>query len=148
MRYSKLWVFALFLSILTSCNVEPEAISYGSDQCDFCKMGVVDKAHSAQYVTKKGKQFKFDAVECLIREINDPSIQESDLAQILVADYQNPGIMIPAAKATYVICKKIKSPMGAYLSAFSDQNEAQKTIDELGGQLYDWNAIQEKFRKK
>jgi copper chaperone NosL len=148
MRYLKVWAMLLGISFLASCAIEPEAINYGADQCDFCKMGVVDKAHSAQYVTQKGKQFKFDAIECLIREISDPSILEGDLAFILVADYADPGKMIDASTASFIICKKIKSPMGAYLSAFSDKNEALKTIEELGGDLYDWSAIQAKFQKK
>jgi copper chaperone NosL len=148
MQYLRLLAILLVTGLITSCAVEPESINYGSDQCDFCKMGVVDKSHSAQYVTNKGKQFKFDAIECLVREIADPEINTSDLAHILVADYANPGNMIVASEATFIICKKIKSPMGAYLSAFSDKKEAQKTIDELGGQLFDWNGIQAKFQKK
>lgn len=148
MRYFKL-AMILFLTIfITSCGVEPEAINYGDDQCDFCKMGIVDKAHSAQYVTQKGKQFKFDAIECLVREISDPNIVSEELAHILVADYANPGVMVDAKTATFIICKGIKSPMGAYLSAFSDKAEAQKTMDELGGDLFDWTGIQNKFKKK
>lgn len=148
MQYLRLLAILLVTGLFTSCAVEPESINYGSDQCDFCKMGVVDKSHSAQYVTKKGKQYKFDAIECLVREIADPEIKVSNLAHILVADYSNPGNMIPASEATYIICKKIKSPMGAYLSAFSNKAEAQKTIDDLGGNLYDWTSIQAKFQKK
>ena len=147
MRYLKLLAIVLSVNFITSCSVEPEPIKYGDDQCDFCKMGVVDKSHSAQYVTAKGKQFKFDAIECLIREIADPEVSETDLAHILVADYQNPGELINASTATYIICKKIKSPMGAYLSAFSEKAEAEKTVAELGGEAYDWAGIQEKFQK-
>ena len=148
MRYFKLLVFVFVWSALASCSISPEPISYGKDQCDFCRMGVVDKAHSAQYVTKKGKQFKFDAIECLIREISDPSISTNDFAHVLVADYSNPGNLINASTATYIVCKKIKSPMGAYLSAFSDKEEAQKTIAKSGGDLYDWSGIQLKLQKK
>ena len=138
----------IFIAFLTSCSVEPEPISYGDDQCDFCKMGVVDKAHSAQYTTSKGKQFKFDAIECLIREIDAPEIEESDLAFILVADYSNPGEMIDASTATYIISKAIKSPMGAYLSAFSNADDAKTTVAESGGEVYDWEGIKAQILKK
>jgi copper chaperone NosL len=70
------------------------------------------------------------------------------MAYVLVADYQNPGQLIAASEATFIICKKIKSPMGAYLSAFSDVKEAQKAIAKLGGVAYDWSGIQNKFKKK
>jgi copper chaperone NosL len=148
MRNSSLWILASFVAILTSCTVETEPINYGEDQCDFCKMGVVDKAHSAQYVTSKGKQYKFDAIECLVRELNDPEIVESDLAFILVADYSAPGNMINASTATYIVSKAIKSPMGAYLSAFSKLTDAEATVAESGGEVYDWAGIKAKINKK
>ena len=147
MRNFSLFLFVAVATFLSSCAVEPEPISYGEDQCDFCKMGVVDKAHSAQYVTKKGKQFKFDAIECLIREIAAPEIKESELAFVLVADYSNPGSLVDAKTATYLISKAIKSPMGAYLSAFSTLTEAEKTAAENGGDIYTWEEIKAHFKK-
>ena len=145
MRQLSLWISVIFISILTSCSVEPEPINYGDEQCDFCKMGVVDKAHSAQYVTKKGKQFKYDAIECLIRDISDSEIKEEDMAYLLVADYAHPGVMTDAKTATYLISKAIKSPMGAYLSAFAKVEDAQKTKGENDGELYDWEGIKAKI---
>ena len=44
----------LILLVSISCKIEPQKIEYGKDQCNYCKMNVVDKTHSAQYVTKKG----------------------------------------------------------------------------------------------
>ncbi len=148
MKIIKFLSIALLAILINSCSVEPEPINYGKDQCDFCKMGIVDKSHAAQYVSEKGKQFKFDAIECLIREISDPAIEKASLAHILVTDYNNPGKLIPVKEATFIICKKIKSPMGAYLSAFSTDAEAQKVIDEMGGEKYTWASIQSKFEKK
>lgn len=148
MKTIKFLAIAVFAILMNACSVDPEPINYGSDQCDFCKMGIVDKAHAAQYVSEKGKQFKFDAIECLLREISDPAIDNATLAHILVSDYNNPGTLISAKEATFIICKKIKSPMGAYLSAFATDAEAQKVIDELGGDKYNWDSIQAKFQKK
>lgn len=136
-----LLIAVTFVAFLTSCSVEPEPIHYGEDQCDFCKMGVVDRAHSAQYTTNKGKQFKYDSNECLIRDLNSSKVKESDLAFILVADYPNPGEMIDVRKATFVVSKAIKSPMGAYLSAFSNADDAKAVVAEKGGEVYDWEGI-------
>ena len=147
MRKLRLLISVLAIAFLTSCSVEPEPISYGDDQCDFCKMGVVDKSHSAQYVTSKGKQFKFDAIECLIREIAAPEIDETDLAFVLVADYSKPGSMIDATSATFLISKAIKSPMGAYLSAFSVSQDAKDLALEKGGDTYTWEEIKSHFKK-
>jgi copper chaperone NosL len=134
-------VWVLLLAI--SCKVEPQKIEYGKDQCSFCKMNVVDKTHAAQYVTKKGKQFKFDAIECMVNDINEKG--EEQIAILLVANYGNPGEMIDAKTATFLVSKEIKSPMGANLSAFSSKNKADESLQEFGGKNYTWETLKQKL---
>lgn len=126
-----------------SCKVEPEQINYGSDACHFCKMTIVDQQHSAQYVTNKGKQFKYDAIECLVNELSEKDM--SEIGIMLVADYSDPGQMVMATEATYLISKEIKSPMGANLSGFFKKTDAEGAKAENGGQLYNWQALLQKF---
>jgi len=107
-------------------------------------MNIVDKQHAAQYVTKKGKQFKFDAIECMVNDVvakND----ENSIAKLLVADYGTDGNMVDATSATYLICKEIKSPMGAFLSAFSTNEKAMETQKKLGGDIYTWTTLKDKY---
>jgi len=137
-------IFILLLTI--SCKVEPEAIAYGNDQCSFCVMNIVDKTHSAQYVTKKGKQFKFDAIECLVNDLNEKN--EENLAFILVANYANPGEMIDAKTATYLISPTIKSPMGANLSAVSTSEKAQELQQKYAGNIYTWDTLKQQLSDK
>lgn len=136
----------VILLFLISCKVEPEKIEYGKDQCSFCMMNIVDKTHAAQYVTKKGKQFKFDAIECMVNDLSEK--KEKDLAFILVADYSNPGKMIEAKNATYLISEEIKSPMGANLSAISDSKKASELSQKHSGTIYTWEKIKEKISEK
>ena len=136
----------VILLLLISCKVEPEKIEYGKDQCNFCMMNIVDKTHAAQYVTKKGKQFKFDAIECMVNDLSEKN--EKDLAFILVADYSNPGKMIVAKNATYLISEEIKSPMGANLSAISDSKKASELSQKHSGNVYTWEKIKEKISEK
>lgn len=131
------------LCLWVSCAIEPEQINYGSDACHFCKMTIVDQEHSAQYVTNKGKQYKFDAIECLVNELSEKDMNEIGI--LLVADYSNPGEMTKANSATYLISEGIKSPMGANLSGFSKAADAEGAKVEHGGQLYDWQALLQKF---
>jgi len=138
-------IFALLIT-LTSCKVEPKKINYGNDHCLHCDMTVVDKSHSAQYVTKKGKAYMFDAVECLTHNILKEN-NENQLAFILVADYANPGELVDAKTATYLISKKIKSPMGANLSAFSEIETAKKAQSMHGGKIYTWSELKTKLSK-
>jgi copper chaperone NosL len=127
------------LLLLTGCKVEPEPINYGKDQCHFCKMNIVDKQHAAQMVTQKGKQYKYDAIECMINELNKTG-NIDDIAIFLISDY-GLGEMTDAKTATYLISDKIKSPMGANLSGFSTKERAEKFQKESGGELYSWEEI-------
>lgn len=138
--------FAGILCFFFSCSIAPEPINYSQDACHFCKMTIVDQQHSAQYVTKKGKQFKFDAIECMVNELPEKKIEE--IALFLVADYKEPGQMTPAINATYLISKEIKSPMGANLSAFSSIEIALDFKNSKGGQLYTWSELLKKFDVK
>lgn len=140
---TKLILLVAFTSVLfMACSVSPKPINYGQDHCHFCDMTVVDKTHASEYTTKKGKSFSFDAIECMTREIVRKNI-EKDLAFILVADYTNPGKLVDAKTATFLISEKIKSPMGENLSAFTSKAAAKKALAENGGKLYTWDALKQ-----
>lgn len=146
MRLTKLSFFLTFY-IFLSCSSKPQPISYGQDVCHFCIMNIVDKQHAAQYVTKKGKQLKFDAIECMISDLTTNN-NEDKIATLLVADFGTDGEMIDAISATYLICPEIKSPMGAYLSAFSTEDRAVETKTRLKGEIYSWITLKEKYADK
>jgi len=146
MKKVHITAFASLLCLLFSCDVEPEQINYGNDACHFCKMTIVDQQHAAQYVTKKGKQFKFDAIECMVNELSEKEIEKIGI--LLVSDYKEPGQMTSALDATYLISKEIKSPMGANLSAFESTQIANTTKDESGGELYTWIQLLKKFESE
>ena len=148
MKSKKLaFILSAFLLLFTvACKVEPQKIEYGKDQCNFCKMNVVDKTHSAQYVTKKGKQFKFDAIECMVNDISEKDV--NDIAIFLVADYGNPGEMVDALTATYLISKAIKSPMGANLSGLSSKEKAMELQTKFEGEIFTWESLKQKLADK
>jgi len=133
-------LFYLFFAVLmTSCNVKPEPINYGSDGCNFCKMTIVDKIHAAEIVTKKGKVYKFDATECMVNFMED--FESSEVALFLTNDYNRPEALIDATSATFLISENIPSPMGAYLSAFKSEAEAIAVQNEKSGILYNWDSL-------
>ncbi len=107
-------------------------------------MTIVDKQHASQIVTKKGKAFKFDAVECMVNHLKDVDVTTIEL--FLVNDYQAPGDLIDAKKATFLISKEIPSPMGEYLSAFQSRVEADNIEAENNGKLYSWNELLTRFK--
>ncbi len=145
---NKLSLIALIITVIAlySCKVEPKEINYGKDHCHLCDMTVVDKTHAAQFVTKKGRSYAFDSEECLIMKLNKDN-SESKMAFVLVSDYSNPGNLVDAKTATYLISEKIKSPMGANLTAFASKEDALKVLKEKGGKLYNWTEIKSKLAK-
>ena len=68
------------------------------------------------------------------------------MAFILVANYANPGELVDANSVTFLISEKIKSPMGANLSAFSTAETAKKARSMHGGKVYTWQEIKEKLK--
>ncbi len=131
-------LLSLFI-IFTACEVKPQKIDYGKDACHFCRMNIVDQQHAAQIVTKKGKAFKFDATECLINYLAE--IDTTEIELFLVADYNNPGNLIDAKKASYIISKNIPSPMGAFLSAVKTKDDAAKLQKHKDGEVFTWEEI-------
>ncbi len=130
----------LFLVLLfTGCEIKPQKINYGSDNCQYCNMTIVDRQHASQVVTDKGRAYKFDAIECMLNYQTENTDQS--VAIYLVNDFKSPGELIDATTATYLISPEIASPMGANLSAFNSEEKAQKTKTENSGKLYNWEAL-------
>lgn len=143
MKNLVLTVALLSIVITTSCSVEPAEVNYGKEGCHFCTMTIVDHQHAAQIVTKKGKAYKFDAIECMLNDLKQRD--ENDLAMILVIDYNNPGQFIDAHTATFLISENIPSPMGAFLSAGQDAARMNAIKEQKGGVIYNWSGIKDKF---
>ena len=131
------------LLFISSCSIESEEINYGKESCHFCKMTIVDNQHAAEAVTTKGKIFKYDAIECMINDLKQKP--DVEIGLLFVNDYTNPGVLIDAKTATFLISKEIKSPMGAFLSAFEKPEEAQRLLNKHGGNIFNWEDIQQEI---
>ncbi len=139
-------VLFLILFLAASCSVKERPISYGTDDCDYCKMTIMDHRYGAELVTKKGKVYTFDAAECLIEYLYHNETVSQDALFLLATSYTEPDHLIDANSATYFVSKEMPSPMGAYLTAFSDGEVAAAYHQEKGGKLYTWDELFENFR--
>lgn len=139
-------VFVLFATVfLSACSNSPQPIEYGKDACHFCQMTIVDKIHGAEIVTDKGKIFKFDAAECLIRHKNELTSTEG--FQFLTNHFESPEKLIPLEGATFLISENLPSPMGAYLTAFKTKVAAEGVKNEKKGKLYNWTELNEHLKQ-
>ncbi|VAX26863.1 Nitrous oxide reductase maturation protein, outer-membrane lipoprotein NosL [hydrothermal vent metagenome] len=146
METLKLFFISIFIfTFIVSCAVEKSPINYGKDACHFCKMNIVDKQHAAEIVTKKGKAFKYDSIECMINDVKKRD--ENRIALYLIDDYSTPGKLIDATTATYLISENLPSPMGANLNGFESKEKTAETQKEKGGTIYSWDELRQLFNK-
>lgn len=126
-----------------SCSIDPTPIAYGNDECKFCMMKIMDERFGAEVVTEKGKIFKFDSIECMMRFLNETPGKNN---HVLVTHVNAPNMLQDAATSHYVICKHIPSPMGGNLSSYPNKDFATAKTMELGGKDYSWEELQVKFK--
>jgi copper chaperone NosL len=136
------------LFIAGSCTVNPEPINFGTDQCEHCRMTIVDNKFGAEIITNKGKIFKFDAAECMVKYVKDGKISDSDIKEYLVIDASKPGQFTNAKKAVYLVSENFPSPMGANISAFGNKNDADSFQKNYQGDIKDWDRILTKLKAK
>jgi copper chaperone NosL len=139
MNYTHLLLFLVVLG----CEIKPQPVDYGNDTCVFCKMTIVDRQHSAELVTTKGRSYKYDAIECMMNDLK--KWERPTVELYLVADYANPGTMINADYALFLRSPTIPSPMGEYLSAFSREELLDITLLEHEGKRMNWQELKQDF---
>ncbi|MBS4058701.1 MAG: nitrous oxide reductase accessory protein NosL [Bacteroidetes bacterium] len=133
-------LFALILAtMMMGCSSVVDPIEYGSDECHYCSMTIVEKQYASALVTDKGKTRKFDAVECLVNFIHEnPEITANNL---YVNVFDAPGKLVDATSCSYLISPMLPSPMGANLTAFSNMEQANAMLQKAPGKLYSWSEL-------
>lgn len=130
-------------TILFGCSKEPEPIKYGSDECELCRMSIVDKQYGAELVTSKGKIYKFDSIECLVNYTLNNNLIGDDKNLMLVTDFSKPEEFIDVKKSLYVHNNSFRSPMGLNISSFGTDVAKQSFMDKNGGQQLSWPGLVE-----
>ncbi|NJN41651.1 MAG: hypothetical protein HC811_04855 [Flammeovirgaceae bacterium] len=134
-------LFAFF-----SCSTEPVAIEYGKDGCHSCKMTLMDNKYGAELVTKKGKVYKFDDMNCFLNFYNSGAEDPENIAHRLVVDYTQPGTLIMADNAHFLKSPEIKSPMASQIAAFEDYEQMKKFKKEYNGIYLAWGEVVTQFK--
>jgi copper chaperone NosL len=135
------FLFIIILPVLVSCTPKERPITYGTDECSYCKMIIMDQRYGAELVTDKGKVYVFDAAECLVDFMHYHGDIGVDASMLLVTPYTDPDKLYDAKQASYLVSGKMPSPMGAYLSSFKDLATAQKFQATNGGEIYTWEEL-------
>lgn len=137
-------ICVIALSLL-ACSVEPESLVYGKDQCYTCKMTLMDRKFGAELVTKKGKVYKFDDINCLFSFYNGSAVNKEDYQYKLVVDFSKTEHLINAENAIFLQSSEIKSPMASELAAFESENTLFS--NQWKATSLTWSDLQKKFGK-
>jgi copper chaperone NosL len=104
-------------------------------------MVITDARFGAELVTKKGKDYKFDATECLAAFYLEKRLDPNDVHSLWVSDFERPKTFLKAEEAHYLKAERIQSPMGLNLLAFSGEEPALKAKERYGGEILDWQEV-------
>lgn len=132
--------------LLFSCTVEPEPLVYGTDVCYTCKMTLMDKRFGAEIVTKKGKVYKFDDINCFIQFHNSGNEPEENMAFRLVVDFDKPGNLMDAVNSFYIKSDTLRTPMASKIAAFSIGDDYKAYKKKWNGILLSWGEIRSEFK--
>jgi copper chaperone NosL len=133
------------LTILAGCAVEPEPIQYGEDNCIHCQMTIMDHRYGTEIVTRKGKVYKFDSVECLVEYFKKNEDGEEEFGLVLFTPFNQPGELVNAYESHVLHSQNLPSPMGMFLSAFETEATAMSYKETHGGKVYCWEGLMENF---
>lgn len=125
--------------IITSCLYLfcTFVLAQENSNCAHCTMAINDTKFKATALDHNNELLEFDAIECLINfQKKTPTIHTQK-----VTDY-NSTVLVDATKAYYVKSEERPSPMGAYLSAYSNKEDA---LQVPFGSVMNWNALLNKF---
>jgi len=109
-------------------------------------MTLMDKKFGAELVTKKGKVFKFDDVNCMLTFYHSGKNAPADFSHRLVVDFSEPAKLIEATDAFYLKSPSIKSPMASQIAAFSNKEKMDQVKKDLNGIYLVWGELVTQFK--
>ena len=135
-------VAGVFLATaLSSCSISPQPIRVGTDACSFCKMTIADNRFGAEILTQKGKAFKFDDMHCLLAFRKANTINNSDIKETYLVNFDEPHNLVDASKAFLFKSAELRSPMGGNVANFADENSLKKLNQTMNGDIITWQAL-------
>lgn len=133
-------------AIVFGCSTKPEPLNYGTDTCYSCKMTLADNRFGTELVTKRGKVYKFDDLNCMLQYYHSGEIETDDLAHRLIIDYEKPGTFLKADEAFYIKSEEIRSPMASEVAAFESYDRAMAFKKKYGGIFLAWGEVTTQFK--
>lgn len=125
------------------CDRAPTPIRYGQDECAECKMTLVDQHCGAEFITARGKVFKFDDLNCLTAYERRAAPPSDPRARSVVVDFTRPNRFLAVDQAWFLHHDGLRTPMASHLAAFAAEAELAIVHRQLGGggRVLRWPAV-------
>jgi copper chaperone NosL len=140
-RWSRLVVLALALPLASACEIAPEPLHIGAEECAHCSMLITERRYAAQLLTTKGLSYKFDAVECLRAFVLAGTVAAEDTHSVWVTDMDAAEGWVPVEQAAFVHSPELRTPMGGGLAAFATAEAAADAAERLNGVVFSWAGL-------
>jgi copper chaperone NosL len=124
----------IVLFALDGCSQSPQPIKYGSDECAYCKMSIMNPKFGGEIVSGKGKLYKFDDAACMVSFLKSVDSGKEKNSSVYLIDFCGEHAFIKPEAAFLLSGEEFKSPMRGNVAAFSN-------VDSM-------SVIQEKFVSK
>ncbi len=130
----------LSMTVFSSCSkVEPEKIKYNYDQCESCKMSISDTRFACEFLTEKGRAYKFDDLSCM----NSFAMANTNMKvkNYFINDYLNTQELIPIEQLIFIKSENINSPMAGNIAAFLSKDSADAYAADLAAEKINWQNV-------
>lgn len=124
-KNSHILIFILIIT-LNSCNYSPTPIQIGRDQCNSCKMTISDEKFGAAILTKKGKTYCFDDIQCMLVFKKNNYKDFENISDIYLTNYCKAHQFVKLSNAIILAGDQIRSPMNGNTIAFDNRDSAEK----------------------
>ncbi len=123
------------LAGLSACTSGIRPVSFGKDDCSFCKMTVMDKHFAAEILTKKGKVYILDDLSCARRFLESGGLQVSEVRDIYGCNFNGQGELLSLRESFLVHSDALTGPMQGHEAVFATAQEAEDYIQKNGGKI-------------
>lgn len=126
--------------ILISCQAEgPQPVILNKESCTYCKMLIADPRFVTQFITQKGRCYKFDDAGCMKNFLHEN--KDFAVKQIYFADYLPPHSFVAKEKSNFIYSENLQSPMNGNIAAFSENAELEKVKIQFQAKTTTWDEF-------
>lgn len=130
---------ALLALVLAACAAGPQAVHWGVEECAHCRMVIGDERFAGQVVDRRGKTYKFDALECMAGWLDEAPVAAADIHSVWISSGRDGWIR--AEDATFLHSDGLRSPMGGGYSGHASAAAAHDLQRQVGGEVLSWDQL-------